>query len=78
MSTDDSPERESVVYDGDFPRATLEDAEGTSNVSESEDSDMSNSLNPREKPKSSRTPRREVWWLDLGTKNQPRINQAVF
>jgi hypothetical protein len=69
MSTDDSPEREFDVYDReDFPRATLEDAEGTSNVSEIED--MSNPSNPTGKPKSCRTPRREVWWLDLGVKNQ--------
>ena len=31
---------------------------------------MSKSSNPSEKPKSCRTPRREVWWLDLGAKNQ--------
>jgi hypothetical protein len=69
MSTDDSPEREFDVYDReDFPRATLEDAEGTSNVSESED--MSNPSNSTRKPKSCRTPRREVWWLDLGAKDQ--------
>jgi hypothetical protein len=69
MSTDDSPKREFDVYDReDFPRATLEDAEGTSNVSESED--MSNPSNSMGKPKSRRTPRREVWWLDLGAKNQ--------
>ena len=67
MSTDDSPEREFDVYDREgFPRATLEDLESTSNVSERED--MSNPST--EKPKSCRTPRREVWWLDLGTKNQ--------
>jgi hypothetical protein len=66
MSTDDSPERESNAYDGEgFPRAPLEDAEGSSNVFESEDM-----LNSTEKPKPCRTPRREVWWLDLGAKNQ--------
>jgi hypothetical protein len=69
MSTDDSPEREFDIYDReDFPRATLEDAEGTTNVSESEDT--SNPSNSTGKPKSCRTPRREVWWLDLGGKNQ--------
>jgi hypothetical protein len=73
MSTDDSPERESEsdVYDREgLPslRATLEDAEGTSNVSESED--ISNFSNPTEKPISRpRPPRREVLWLDLGTNN---------
>jgi hypothetical protein len=46
----------------------LEDAEGTSNVFESEN--MPNPSNPTGKPKSYRTPRREVWWLDLGAKNQ--------
>ena len=69
MSIDDSPEREFDVYDGEgFPRPTLEHAEGTSNVSESED--MSNPSNSSEKQKSCRTPRREVWWLDLDAKNQ--------
>ena len=54
MSTDDSPEQEFDIYDGEgFPKATLQDAEGTSNVSESKD-----------------MPRREVWWLDLAAKNQ--------
>ena len=70
MSTDDSPERKFDVYEYDrdniFPRATLKDAEGTSNVSESED--ISNPSNSTGKPKS--CPRREVWWLDLGAKNQ--------
>ena len=68
MSTDDSPERDFHVYDRDsrFPRTTLKDAEGTSNVSESED--ISNPSNSTGKPKS--YPRREVWWLDLGAKNQ--------
>ena len=69
MPTDDSPKREFNAYDGKgLPRAPLEDAEGTSNVSESED--MSNPSNSTKKPKSRRTPRREVWWLDLGPKNQ--------
>ena len=31
---------------------------------------MSSSSNSTEKPKSSRPPRREVWWHDLGAKNQ--------
>ena len=57
------------MYDGeDFLRATLKDTERTPNVFESEDiPDPSNST---EKPKSCRNPRREVWWLDLGAKNQ--------
>ena len=62
MSTDDSPEREVVVYDREgFPRAPLEDEEGPSNISASEN---------EEKPKSRRTPRREVRWLDLGAENR--------
>ena len=69
MPTDDSPEREFDAYDSEnFPRATLEDAEGLSNVSESQD--MTNPSNSKENPKSRPTPRREVWWLDLGAKNQ--------
>ena len=73
MSTDDSPEREMVVYDREgFPRAPLEDEEGPSNVSASENEDVSNpsisTENPN--PKSRRTPRREVRWLDLGAKNR--------
>ena len=71
MSTDDSPEREFDIYDSEgFPRAPLDNTEGTSNVSEIKDSDISNPLKPTEKPKSSRIPRREVWWLDLGAKDQ--------
>jgi hypothetical protein len=71
MSTDDSPEREFDLYDRDgFPKAPLEDAEGTSNVSDSESEEMSNPSISTEKPKPCRTPRREVWWLDLGAKNQ--------
>ena len=31
---------------------------------------MSNSSNLTEKPRSTRTPRREVWWHDIGEKNQ--------
>ena len=46
----------------------MEDAGGTSNISESED--MSNPSNSTERPELRRTPRREVWWLDLGGKNQ--------
>ena len=70
MSTDDSPDREFVVYDREgFPIATQKDAvEGPSNVSEIED--MSNPSNSTENPKPYPTPRREVWWLDLGGKNQ--------
>ena len=65
MSTDDSPERE-FAYDREgLQRAPLKDAEGISNFSESED--MSN---PMKKLKSRRTPRREVWWLDIGAENQ--------
>ena len=64
MPTDDSPEREIVVYDReDFPRAPLEDEEGPSNVSANENEDV-------EKPKARRTPRREVRWLDLGAKKR--------
>ena len=69
MSTDDSPEREVVVYDREgYPRASVEDEEGPSNVSEKED--VSNPLNSTEKTKSCRTPRREVRWLDLGARNR--------
>ena len=71
MSTDDSPERE-FVLDGreGFSRAPLEDKEGPSNVSVSENEDVSNPSNSTENPKSRRTPRREVRWLDLGAKNR--------
>ena len=66
MSIDDSPEREVVVYDGeDFPRASLEDEEGSLSVSDKEDVS-----NLSEMTKSCRTPRREVRWLDLGAKNR--------
>ena len=69
MSTDDTPEREVVIYDREgFPRASLEVEEGPSNVFEKED--VSNSSNSTEKPKSCRTPRREVRWLDLGARNR--------
>ena len=68
MSKDDSPEREFDVCDGEgSPRAPLEEVEGISNKNISEIQDMSNST---EDPKPCRTPRREVWWLDLGSKNQ--------
>ena len=73
MSTDDSPERECDIYDKEgFPsaRPSLDDTKGLSNFSGSKDSDMSCSSNSTEKPKSSRPPRREVWWHDLGPKNQ--------
>jgi hypothetical protein len=76
MSTDDFPEREFDAYDREgFPRAPLEDAEGASlgNVSESEG--MSNPSNSTEKPNLCRTPRRGVWWLDIGAKkSEPRVN----
>ena len=69
MSTDDSPERKFDTYDREgFQRAPLADAGGISNISES--GDMSNPSTLTEKPKSYRTPRREVWWLDLGAKNK--------
>ena len=72
MSTGDSPEREFNVY---HREGSLEDTEGTSNVFEIEDSDLSNPSNSTEKPKSSRTLRREVWWLDLGVKKtEPGVN----
>ena len=46
MSTDDSPERIFDVYESEgFPRAPLEDSEGTSSLSEGEDSDMTNPSN---------------------------------
>ena len=65
MSTDDSPEREFDVYDSEgLPVATLEHEESTSILSEGEA--IPNRSNPMENPKSSRKPRREVWWLDLG------------
>ena len=71
MSTDDSPERDFDVYDREgFLRAPLEDAEGTSLAGVSECEDLPNPLNSTEKPKSYRSPRREVRWFDLGTKNQ--------
>ena len=58
MSTDDSPEQEVVVYDREgFPRAPLEDEEGPSNVSASENEDVSNPSNSMENPRSRRTPR---------------------
>ena len=76
MSTGDSPEREFNVYHREgCPKAPLEDTDGTSNVSVIEDSDLSNPSNSTEKPKSSRTLRREVWWLDLGVKKtEPGVN----
>ena len=59
MSTDDSPERDFDLFDSeDRPVATPEHEESTSNRS-----------NQMENPKPSRKPRREVWWLDLGTTN---------
>ena len=71
MSTDDSPEREIVAYDREgFSRAFLEDEEGPSNVSANENEDPSNPSMSTENPKSRRTPRREVRWLDLGAENR--------
>ena len=69
MSTGDSPERNFDEYVGESLRpATPEDVEGASNFSQSEvTSDPSNSSG---KPKSRRTPRREVWWVDLGATDQ--------
>jgi len=62
-STDDSPERKFDTYDREgLATSTLEDAEGTSNLSENEA--IPNPSNPTETLKLSRTPRREVWWLD--------------
>jgi hypothetical protein len=70
MSTDDSPERTFDAYDiAGLPSTTLEDVEDTSNLCE--DEVISNPSNSTEKPDStSRTPRREVWWVDLGRTNQ--------
>ena len=71
MSTDDSPEREFDVYDReDFPIAPLEGTEGTSLANASESEDMSNPSNSTDKQKSCQTPRREVWWLNIGAKKQ--------
>ena len=69
---DDSPKRELDVYDSEgLPAASLEDEESASNESNlSESEAISNRSNPMENPKPSRKPRREVWWLDLGTTNQ--------
>jgi hypothetical protein len=68
MSIDDSPEREFNIYDSEgLPGATLEREESTSNLSESEA--ISNRSTPMDNPKPRRKPRREVWWLDLGTTN---------
>ena len=70
MSTDDSPEREFLVYDREgSPRAPLEDEEDPSNASASENEVVSNLSNSTEKPKSRQTPRREVRWLNLGAEN---------
>ena len=68
MLIDDSPERIFDKYEReDLPTATLEDAdaEETSNPYESEAISKST-----EKPEPKRTPRREVWWRDLGLANQ--------
>ena len=70
MLIDDSPERIFDKYEKeDLPTATLEDAvaEGTSNPDGSE---AISKPTEKSKPKPKRTPRREVWWLDLGMTNQ--------
>jgi hypothetical protein len=61
MSTEDSPQREFDAYDTEnVPIATLEHEDGTSNPPNPRDTNL----------KSSRKPRREVWWLELSTTNQ--------
>jgi hypothetical protein len=56
MSAEDTPERKFDAYDGEnLPTATVEHEEGASNPADT---------------KSSRKPRREVWWFDLGATNQ--------
>ena len=65
MSTDDSPEREFDIYDSEC--LPLKREESISNLTEIEA--ISNHSNPMENPKPSRKPRREVWWLNLGTTN---------
>ena len=47
----------------------MERDENTSSLSESAIEAVSNRSNQRKTLKSSRKPRREVWWLDLGTDN---------
>ena len=69
ISTDDSPKREFDLYDSEgLPVETVEHDENTSSqaLSESAIEAVSNRSNQR---KTSRKPRREVWWLDLGTNN---------
>ena len=67
MSTDDILERDFDLHNSEgLPVATLEH-ENTSNHSEIEAT--SNGSNQRKNPKPIRKPRREVWWLDLGTTN---------
>src|SRR5882757_4610807 len=67
--TEDSPNRNFGAYDTeDLSIATLEAAEGPSNLSDSDARlGPSNSLGT---PKSNQTPRREVWWLDQSGTNQ--------
>ena len=67
MLTDDSPEREFDVYDSES-LPTIDHEESPSNLSKIE-ATISNRSNPMENTKPSRKPRREVWWLDLGTTN---------
>ena len=67
MSIDDSPKREFEAFDSEgLPAVTL-GSTGTLNLFES--GGISNPSNT-EKPNSSRRPRREVWWFDLGATNQ--------
>ena len=64
MSTGDSPERKLDAYETTA-------LEGASNPFESEAiPNASYSAELTESPESSRTPRREVWWVDQGTTNQ--------
>ena len=61
MPTGDFPERKFDAYE----TATLE---GASNLFESEA--IPSASDSTERPESSRTPRREVWWVDQGTTDQ--------
>ena len=68
MLIDDSPERISDKREReDLPTAILEDADAECNSNPYESEAISEST---EKSKPKRTPRREVWWFDLGTTNQ--------
>ena len=74
MFTDDSPEREFDKRDtaSECVPLPVKHDESTSNLSEIEA--LSNRSNPMENPKPSRKPRREVWWLDLGTSNHSLVS----